>query len=105
MQTLAQASTEIVNMVSPILQNLGIPGAVTIVLGWTLRKLCLWGRSFWREHAWPWIEKMAQSYIERQAEMASCQKKLTESTIEIQQQVLTAVLRLEEKIPTVCKGK
>ena len=99
------ATTELVEALGPLLQSVGIPGAVVGVIAWTLRKLCLWGRSFWRSTAWPYIEKVIQAYLKRQETMEACQKQLTEKTIEIQQQVLTTVLRMEEKFPGLCQQR
>ncbi len=96
-------STDLANLLVPVFQSFGVPSAIAIILGWTLRKLCLWGHAFWVEHAWPAINEIVQAYLKRQATMEECQKQLTASTIEIQQQVLTAVLRLEEKFPGLCK--
>lgn len=97
------ASADLITLLVPVFQSFGVPSAIAIILGWTLRKLCLWGHKFWFEHAWPAIDAIIQAYLKRQATMEECQKQLTESTIEIQNRVLTAVLRMEEKFPGLCK--
>lgn len=98
-------STDLVTLLVPVFQSFGVPSAIAVILGWTLRKLCLWGKKFWTEKAWPYIEKAIQAYLSRQATMEECTKQLTEKTIEIQQQVLTILLEMKKDFPGLCKNR
>ncbi|WP_397382967.1 hypothetical protein [Prosthecobacter sp.] len=80
----------------PLLQTLGIPGAWLAVIAYTLRKIVLWGT--------PHAERMIEAYIARQASMAECQVKLTESTIAIQQENQKTLNEIKSNLPRLCQA-
>lgn len=96
---LAQAATSpaAADVLLPLLQSFGIPGAWLAVIAYTTRKIVLWGQ--------PHVANIIAAHIARQETMAECQKKLTEETIQIQRKNHEALLRIEGNMPLVCQGK
>jgi hypothetical protein len=87
----------------PFIKSLGLPGALLLIVAYTAKKTVTW--------AMPRVEKLIEAWIARQATMAECQQKLTESTIDIQKESLTIhkknseVLGLIQKdMPRMCQG-
>lgn len=102
MTFVAYAYTVILSVVDPpadwfveALRGLGVPGAIIGVLGYTLRKFFIW--------ATPHAEAMITAYVKRQDSMATCQEKLTDSTIEIQQKNTTMLEAIQKQLSGVCR--
>ena len=90
-------SQSILDFIGPTLQACGFPGALLLVIGYTFKKCVKW--------AMPHVESMIQAYTKRQQTMEDCQVRLTDTTIAIQNEVLTLLRSLEQKLPGLCKNE
>lgn len=88
-----------------ILKSLGVPGAWLLVIGFTARKFTLWFMDIFQTWVVPQAESCIKAYHDRQEAMAECQKKLTESTILIQQENRDKLQAIEDLLPTLCSAK
>lgn len=87
MHHLAQsAAPDLESLIGPLMQSFGIPGAWLAVIAYTLRKLI-------------------NAHVARQQSMATCQEKLTDSTIEIQRTNLEKLTAIEQALPNFCHAK
>ena len=94
--TSAVTSPDALSLFVPLFQSLGIPGAIMLILAYSCKKFIQW--------AIPHLEKVIASWVSRQLTMEECQRKLTESTIEIQQKNSTLLASVEASLPRVCQG-
>ena len=93
---IAQApSPEFTDVILPLLKTLGVPGAWLIVIAYTLRKIVLW--------AMPHIADIIKAHVDRQATMAECQTRLTDSTIKIQGENHRILKDIYSKLPQMCQ--
>lgn len=83
--------------IAAFFKEFGFPGGLLILIGYTLRKIVLW--------AYPHAERMIAAYIKRQETMEECQKKLTDSTIEIQREALGYIKEIRKDMPLMCLAK
>ena len=104
MEILAQSQQgDLVNAISPLLQGIGVPGALLIIIAYTFRRAFYFCK--------PWAEQIAQAHISRQNAMEASQTKLTDSlieqgrkTMEMHQQNHDMLKSLVERFPTICKS-
>ena len=93
---IAQApSPEFTDVILPLLKTLGVPGAWLIVIAYTLRKIVLW--------AMPHIAAIIKAHVDRQATMAECQTRLTDSTIKIQGENHRILKDIYSRLPRMCQ--
>ena len=82
-------------LIVQVLQGLGVPGSIIIILGYTLRKIVLWGT--------PWMEKIFAAHVQRQEVMAEQSRRLTDGCLEIQQKNADVLADLNLKLPALCR--
>lgn len=84
-------------LVVAALKEFGLPGALVVIVGYTLRRLFKWGT--------PIAERIANAHIDRQVKMGEQQEKLTNASISIQQENATILKSLDVRLAAVCKAR
>ncbi len=95
-QTASTTPPTLMDFLMPLFQSFGIPGIILGIVAYTCRKLVIWGT--------PHAEKIIEAWITRQYATVECQKKLTDSTIEIQRSNQTTLEAIQRDMPRVCQG-
>lgn len=95
MHLLAEAAAQEYTWVSDILRGLGPTGAVTAIIGYTLRKFFVW--------VTPLVEQVAKAHIERQHSTQKCMEELTTGLLEAQKKHAETLAAIEQAIPKACK--
>jgi hypothetical protein len=86
---------EIVSLITSVIDKLGFPTAVLIVLAYSFRKFILF--------VVPLIEQAVAAYVSRQQETTTLHGKLVDETIRLQSGTQAAISRIEEKLPVLCR--